>query len=135
MELVTGQFGQRQWTEIVSSFRDLSLVQTWEYGEAKSHTGPWKVERAIFVDGQQLVGAYQAMVRSIPYLGGGLVWINRGPLLAKTRVFGYIDFPPLAEGIKGLLGGKPEDVFAHRSHGATRNGRRKPFRTMWLFLG
>lgn len=80
MELVTGQFGQRQWTEIVSSFRDLSLVQTWEYGEAKSHTGPWKVERAIFVDGQQLVGAYQAMVRSIPYLGGGLVWINRGPL-------------------------------------------------------
>jgi len=80
MELVTGQFSQGQWTEIVSSFSDLSLVQTWEYGEAKAQTGPWRVERAVFMNGDQLAGACQLMIRSIPYIGRGLVWINRGPL-------------------------------------------------------
>ena len=84
MRLVTRSFGQEEWTDIVSGFPDLSLIQTWEYGEAKARTGPWQVERAIFLDGERVTGAVQAMVRRIPLLKGGLVWINRGPLWRQS---------------------------------------------------
>lgn len=76
----TKMFTQEEWTGLVSDFRDLSLIQTWEYGEAKARTGPWKVERAVFLHGDRIVGACQAMVRVLPFLGRGVVWINRGPL-------------------------------------------------------
>ena len=85
MHLITRAFSQKEWTDIVSEFQDLSLMQTWEYAEAKAQTGPWKVERAIFVDGESVVGAAQSLVRPIPWLGGGLVWINRGPLWRRSE--------------------------------------------------
>lgn len=80
MSLVTKSFSQDDWTGIISEFQDLSLMQTWEFGEAKARTGPWEVERTIFLEDDRLIGAAQAMVRPLPWLGGGLVWINRGPL-------------------------------------------------------
>ncbi len=83
IRLVARAFPQNEWDNLVSGFHDLSLMQTWEYAEAKARTGPWKVERLIFVDGEYTVGAVQAMVRQIPGIGGGLVWINQGPLWRK----------------------------------------------------
>ncbi len=80
LRLVNRAFSQSEWTDIVSAFYDLSLLQTWEYAEAKQQTGPWRVERAVCVDGERIVGAVQALVRPVPFLGKGLVWINRGPL-------------------------------------------------------
>ncbi len=80
IRLVTKEFSQQEWTDIVSGFRDLNLIQTWEFGEAKARTGPWKVARAILVDGPQVLAACQSMIRPLPFLGGGLVWVNRGPL-------------------------------------------------------
>jgi len=80
IRLTTRRFTQEEWTGLVSDFRDLSLIQTWEYGEAKAQTGPWKVERAVFLHGGRIVGACQAMIRVLPFLGRGVVWINRGPL-------------------------------------------------------
>ncbi|OGU71226.1 MAG: hypothetical protein A3G43_12900 [Ignavibacteria bacterium RIFCSPLOWO2_12_FULL_56_21] len=80
LRLIHRPFGQAEWTDLISDFQDLSLIQTWEYGSAKFKTGSWKVERAVFMEGQHIVGAVQALVRTIPWLQGGLVWINRGPL-------------------------------------------------------
>jgi lipid II:glycine glycyltransferase (peptidoglycan interpeptide bridge formation enzyme) len=80
IRLVAEAYSQKDWTDIVSTFQDLSLLQTWEYAEAKSHTGSWRVERATFWDGNHVVGAVQSLVREIPLFGGGFVWINRGPL-------------------------------------------------------
>lgn len=80
VRLLVKPFSQDEWAETVAPFQELSLVQTWEYGEAKAQGGPWQVVRAVFVQEERVVGACQAMVRPIPYLGGGLVWINRGPL-------------------------------------------------------
>ncbi len=74
-------FGQEEWDDIVSTLDDLSLMQTWEFGEAKAQIGPWKVWRAIFREGDETIGAAQAMIRTIPLLNRGLVWINRAPLL------------------------------------------------------
>ena len=72
--------GAPEWSRLVGGFEGLSLMQCWEYGEAKRATGPWTVERGVFLDGGEPVGAVQALVRR-PLLGrGGLVWINRGPL-------------------------------------------------------
>jgi hypothetical protein len=85
MRLITKSFSQDDWTGIISDFQDLNLVQTWEYGEAKVRTGPWKVERSVFLDGDRIVGACQAMVRVLPLLGRGLVWINRGPLWRRLQ--------------------------------------------------
>lgn len=79
------EFSQKEWNDIVSSFRDLSLMQTWEYAEAKATGTPWKIERAIFCDGTGVVGAVQAMVRYIPLLRKGLVWVSRGPLWRGKR--------------------------------------------------
>ena len=55
-------------------------MQTWEYAQAKATIYSWKVERVIFQDGENIVGALQALVKPIPIIGGGLVWINQGPL-------------------------------------------------------
>lgn len=85
VQLLLRDFSPDEWTEIVSSFRDLSLMQTWEYGTAKVKSGPWNVERAIFIEGNGTVGAVQAVVRTLPWVGGGLVWINRGPLWKKDK--------------------------------------------------
>jgi hypothetical protein len=83
IRLVTKEFSQQDWTDIVSGFSDLNLIQTWEYGEAKVKAGPWKVARAILMDGPEVLAACQSMVRPLPFLGGGLVWVNRGPLWRK----------------------------------------------------
>lgn len=80
MRLVEEQFSQEEWTALLAGFRDLSLMQTWEYGEAKARTGPWQVARLAFRKGDLPVGACQAMVRPLPLGRGGLVWINQGPL-------------------------------------------------------
>ena len=74
-------FGQDEWDDIVSDIDTLSLMQTWEFGEAKALTGPWKVSRAIFQKREETVGAAQAMSRTVPFLNRGLIWINRAPLL------------------------------------------------------
>lgn len=80
LSLSTRDFGQNEWDELVSEFHDLSLLQTWEYGLAKAQTGPWKVQRGVFLNEERIIGAFQALVRTIPGLHRGLVWINRGPL-------------------------------------------------------
>ena len=77
-------FSQSEWTDLVSGYQGLSLLQTWAYAEAKTQMGPrigpWKVWRATFKDEGRILGAAQGMVRPFPWLSGGLVWINRGPL-------------------------------------------------------
>lgn len=84
LKLVLKEFSQEEWFNIISEFQDLSLMQTWEYAQAKTLISSWKVERAIFQDGKHTLGAVQVLIRSIPILGGGLVWINQGPLWRKS---------------------------------------------------
>ncbi|MBI3693957.1 MAG: GNAT family N-acetyltransferase [Acidobacteria bacterium] len=81
---MTRPFSQEEWTGLVSEFEDVSLMQSWEYAEAKRRTGFWQVERGIFCAGDRIVGAVQALLFQIPMLGG-LVWINRGPLWRRSE--------------------------------------------------
>lgn len=80
-QMIIQDFDIETWTNIIEKFVDLSLVQTWAYGEAKMHHGPWQVERGLFLKKGHPIGAFQAIIRRLPfYLRGGLVWINRGPI-------------------------------------------------------
>jgi hypothetical protein len=88
MRLVQENFSQEEWTALVTRFQDQSLMQTWEYGEAKARTGPWQAVRLAFLQGDLPVGACQAMVRPLPIWRGGLAWINQGPLWRPRGVEG-----------------------------------------------
>jgi peptidoglycan pentaglycine glycine transferase (the first glycine) len=74
------KFTADAWKNTVSEFEGHSLLQTWEYAEAKSVGGLWTVERGLFTRSGKTVGAAQVMIRRLPLVGGGLVWVNRGPL-------------------------------------------------------
>ena len=80
LQIINKPFKASEWTDITSRFDDLSLMQTWEYGEAVASTSPWKVDRAVFENDGVLVGAIQAVTRKAPLFRGGFAWINRGPL-------------------------------------------------------
>ncbi len=73
------KFSQDDWESTVSGFADLSLLQCWEYGEAKAVDG-WQVERGVITENDVPCGAAQVMIRKLPFIGGGLAWISRGPL-------------------------------------------------------
>ena len=84
-------------------------MQTWEYAQAKAAISSWRVKRAIFQDGDVIVGAVQALIRPIPLIDGGLVWINQGPLWRRS---GSGNFSLLVEMLKEshhLLTGTVED--------------------------
>lgn len=78
------QFTEDAWENTVSEFEGYSLLQTWEYAEAKSAGGLWTAERGLFTQNGKTVGAAQVMIRRLPFVSGGLVWVNRAPLGASA---------------------------------------------------
>ncbi len=76
----TRDFSQEEWHNVLGLFSDTSLIQLWEYGKAKQELQGWEVVHHIFRNGQTIVGVAQAMVKRIPVLRKGVVWLNRGPL-------------------------------------------------------
>ncbi len=78
------------WDAIVARFADRSLLQTWEWAEAKVRTGPWNVERIVYRDGREVVGAAQVLTRSLPLRLGGIAWVNRGPVWDLGRGDGRV---------------------------------------------
>ena len=74
-------FSADEWNRLAGGLSGFSLMQCWEWGEAKARTGPWRVERGTLGHDGHAVGAFQALVRTSPGgLPGGLAWINRAPL-------------------------------------------------------
>lgn len=80
LRLAVDSCDARAWDELLAGFRDLSLMQCWAYGEAKAQGGSWHVERGVLLDGERPVAIFQALIRKLPIVAGGLAWINRGPL-------------------------------------------------------
>ena len=72
-----------EWTHRVSAYRELSLIQCGEFGETKSQLEGWSVERGTFIADAAEVGAFQILIKELPVIGGGLAWLNRGPLMTE----------------------------------------------------
>lgn len=77
----TDTYSRDDWRAHCDALGGGALVQDWAYGAAKAATGPWSVERGVLRDGSRTIGAVQVLIRRLPGLGGGLAWINRGPLM------------------------------------------------------
>lgn len=69
-----------EWDGLLGNASGVGFTQTWEFGSAKCAGSDWTVQRvkASCADGPLAV--CQALTRRIPVLGGGLAWINRGPV-------------------------------------------------------
>jgi len=80
MTMETIESSQQQWHGIISGFTDTNLIQLWEYGSTKRELQGWQMVHHIFCVDGKLVGAAQAMVKYIPLVRRGVVWINRAPL-------------------------------------------------------
>ena len=72
------------WHDYLQKCQKINILQSWQYGDAKQETSKWKVNRFLIMNNQQKVVAMaQALSLSLP-LVGGLVRINRGPLLISN---------------------------------------------------
>lgn len=81
-KLEARDFKQDEWAEVVSAMDETSLVQTWEFAQAKaSGGGKLSPECVVVHDDEGLVAAAQAMVVEVPFLRGGLAWLNQAPML------------------------------------------------------
>src|SRR3989338_5424410 len=85
MMMETRDFSQKEWHDIISQFNDINLIQLFEYGEAKAALYGWRAVRHIWHEGERIVGAAQVMIKTLPLLHRGLVWINRAPLYQKKN--------------------------------------------------
>jgi len=73
-----------EWTARISGYAGLSLMQTGAFGDAKSGLEGWIVERGLLLRDDKTIGVFQILIKTLPVIGGGLAWLNRGPLLADT---------------------------------------------------
>ncbi len=137
MKILTGPFSQSHWNSTVEQFEDLSLLQTWEYGEASSRTRALRVTRVLFESEGGIVGAAQGFMRRLPVVAGGAVVINRAPLWRRDKA----DTPTLTAVLAALCnhyvrdgmylrvspaivsGGVSEDVFHQAGFHAARCAR------------
>ncbi len=99
-EYAVRAYSQRDWTEILSAFSDLSLIQSWEYGEARAAASGWQVERGVVTDDASVVAAAQVMIRPLPGIGGGLAWISRGPLWRDSGDDRSAEIPPVLAALR-----------------------------------
>jgi hypothetical protein len=81
IEIEERPFLREEWVRMTDGLGGLSLMQTWEFGEVRSAQDSWSSVRAVAMSGRSPVAVFQAAVRKLPIVGGGLVWINRGPLI------------------------------------------------------
>jgi hypothetical protein len=75
-----GEYTPTDWDRMAKRYHGASLMQAWAYGAAKSSQKTWRVERGVFRDQHDITGIAQLLIRPLPFVGGGLVWLNRGPL-------------------------------------------------------
>ena len=72
------------WHAYLKECQKVNLLQSWQYGDAKQEVTKWKVNRFLIVDEkQQIVGLAQVLSFTLPLIGG-IVRMNRGPMLISN---------------------------------------------------
>jgi lipid II:glycine glycyltransferase (peptidoglycan interpeptide bridge formation enzyme) len=84
---------RKTWNEHWPKIRQAPLLQSWEYGEAKSQTQIFRAQRFLLQnEREEAVGLLQALVGSLPIIGG-VARINRGPVFLAD----FLDISPSRE--------------------------------------
>jgi lipid II:glycine glycyltransferase (peptidoglycan interpeptide bridge formation enzyme) len=68
---------QQEWNDQLNSSTSASIMQLWEFGEAKKELDGWELIRYTGANENGLQIAFNALIKRIPLLGKGLVFINR----------------------------------------------------------
>lgn len=76
---------QKQWNDLVESSSGVSLMQLWEYGEAKRVLEGWQVERILVEHNGKVVMAFQALLKQLPIISRGAVYINKPVYFVENK--------------------------------------------------
>lgn len=68
---------QVEWDDILQTFDDYSLMQTWTYGSVR--WGEKNLSHVVLKKGGKIVAASQAIIVTVPFLPIGLAYVNWGP--------------------------------------------------------
>ena len=68
------------WNSLVLRYPSAGLIQTWEFGAARTQHNSWQVERGLIIAKGCVAGAAQTIVRAMPLTRAGFAWLNRGPV-------------------------------------------------------
>lgn len=66
-------------------------MQSWEWGELKSKTGPWRAYHLSFEEAGQVIGGAQVLVRSLPFPFKQTAYIPRGPFTQGANLAVIVD--------------------------------------------
>lgn len=69
-----------EWNTFLARVPNSHILQTWEWGEFKSHYG-WAPTRVMLELDEGRFAAAQVLRRSLPYLNLGILYVPRGPAL------------------------------------------------------
>lgn len=78
------QYDGNDWNELIKNSEQMSFQQLFEYGEAKEKTTNCSAIRQVFWRSGSMIGASQAISRTLPWFKKGVVWISRGPLILRS---------------------------------------------------
>ena len=71
------------WSEIIRSFGDANIYQTWPYEVTRS--GRANVSHLVIKQGESVIAVAQARLIRIPYLGLGVAYVRWGPLWKRRN--------------------------------------------------
>ena len=78
------EIARKEWDFLWSKVNHTNILQSWEYGDAKSKSEGWKPIRLVFEDENNIpVGLAQVLTKTLPIIGG-FARLNRGPLLVVS---------------------------------------------------
>lgn len=98
----------QRWNTLCARFRDANHRQLWEFGEACAERIGARSEHIAFIRDGEIIGLADVRVKTIPVVGGGIAYINGGPLVRRD------DDDEQSANTLGECLGALEDIFARR---------------------
>lgn len=76
---------REEWQLLATSFLDCNYRQLWDFGIASARRLNAASEHVAIRDDQDIIGLADVRIKRIPVLGGGIAYINGGPLVRKEN--------------------------------------------------
>ena len=70
---------QNEWDDALLTLPNAHVLQTWDWGEFKSHWG-WAAQRLLWFDTDTPVAAAQILRRPIPHTPWSFLYVSKGPI-------------------------------------------------------
>ncbi len=88
-----------RWADLCPTFADHNYRQSFDFGVLAAARVGASSEHVALLDGERVAGLADVRIRRIPALGGGIAYVNGGPL---TRVDGEYDVPRFLAAVDAL---------------------------------